>query len=87
LKRLSLIGVGAGSLNGSISDGAGTIGLYKAGSSSWFLTASNSYSGATDVMGGVLTIANGNALGSGAGSTTIANGANETSTTMHARCK
>src|SRR5262249_28306009 len=75
LKRLSLIGVGSGHLNGTISDGAGTVALYKDNTGSWSISGSTTYSGPTDILAGTVVITNNNALGSGAGSTTVASGA------------
>ena len=75
LARLSLVGDGNGQLNGVISDGVGTIALYKAGNGTWTVSANNSFTGAVDVMAGNLTISSGGALGSSVGSTTVASGA------------
>ena len=54
---------------------AGTTGLTKSDSGTLALGASNSYSGTTAVNAGTLTITDGNALGSAAAGTTVANGA------------
>jgi autotransporter-associated beta strand protein len=71
LKRISLINNGSGNLSGSISDGAGTIAIFKAGTGTWTLAGSNSYSGETAVFGGNLVVGNRNALGSPAGGTIV----------------
>jgi autotransporter-associated beta strand protein len=75
LKRLTLMYNGGGSLNGSISDGAGTIAIFKAGNGTWTLGGNNSYSGETDIFGGNLKLTNNNALGSTTGGTVIGNAA------------
>ena len=67
--------VGANTTNSVASTLAGTTGLIKGDSGTLALGASNSYSGATAVNAGTLTIADGNALGSTAQGTTVASGA------------
>lgn len=62
----------AGSFQGVIS-GAGA--FRKAGTGSMVLSGNNSYTGATSVLAGVLTIQNASALGTSAGSTTVSSGA------------
>jgi autotransporter-associated beta strand protein len=75
LKRLSLIGGGSGQLNGAISDGAGTVAVWKGGGGSWTISGNNTYSGPTDICWGTILITSDTALGSGAGSTTVLSGA------------
>src|SRR5205814_4549229 len=43
LDRLSLIYNGGGLLNGVISDGSGTVGLFKAGTGTWTLSKANTF--------------------------------------------
>lgn len=54
---------------------AGTGTLEKKGAGTLTLSGNNSYTGATTVTEGTLTISHANALGTGAGNTTVANGA------------
>ena len=74
-QRLTLMGPGGGSINGSISDGAGVVSIFKSNAGSWTLAGANTYSGSTDIAWGTLTIANNSALGTTAGGTTVMNGA------------
>jgi autotransporter-associated beta strand protein len=73
LNRISLINNGNGQLNGAISDGAGTVALFKAGTGTWSITHANTFSGETAILGGNLTIFDSAALGSTVGGTYIAN--------------
>jgi fibronectin-binding autotransporter adhesin len=61
---LTVEGSGANNVNGAIVGGAG--GITKIGSGTMTLAASNSYSGATDIQGGRLTLSGNGRLGSGA---------------------
>ena len=60
---------------GVISDGPGTIAVSKGNGGNIWLSANNSYSGATSVGSGNLIIGHANALGSTAAGTTVSNGA------------
>lgn len=51
--------------NGSIQDGAGTVGLIKQGTDIVILTGTNSYSGGTTLNSGQIVVDNNSALGSG----------------------
>jgi autotransporter-associated beta strand protein len=75
LTRLATFGNGSVSLAGNISDGIGTITLFKGGDGTLTVSGSNSYSGETYVSTGNLTITNSNALGSTAGGTVVADAA------------
>lgn len=64
-------------INGSIGDGAGTLGITMAPSSPnarWFLNGANTYGGVTTVSGGALYVRHSSALGATAGGTTVAAG-------------
>ncbi|MBC8106533.1 MAG: hypothetical protein H7Z14_08085, partial [Anaerolineae bacterium] len=45
--QLALFGNGSGQLNGAITDGVGTIALFKAGDGTWAVSGNNTFSGAT----------------------------------------
>ena len=62
---------GTGEFAGIIGNGTGTLSLQKAGSGTWVLSGNNSYSGNTSISGGLLTLANANALGTTAAGTSI----------------
>jgi autotransporter-associated beta strand protein len=64
---------GTGEFAGVISNGSGTTQVYKDGTGSWALSASNTHTGGTVVTQGILSIANSNALGS-SGTVRISNG-------------
>jgi autotransporter-associated beta strand protein len=55
---------GSSTFAGTIADGTGTVALTTAGSGALVLTGNNTYSGATTVGGGTLTVAAGGAIGS-----------------------
>lgn len=61
-------------INGQVTQGSATGTIIKAGSGTLVLNGSNSYSGNTTVNAGVLNIRHANALGTTAGSTSIASG-------------
>ncbi|MBC8107801.1 MAG: autotransporter-associated beta strand repeat-containing protein, partial [Anaerolineae bacterium] len=73
--QLALFGNGSGHLNGAISDGVGTIALFKTGDGTWTVSGNNTFSGETYIGSGNLQVAHNNALGSTVGGTTVANGA------------
>jgi hypothetical protein len=67
-KAITLQGAtaGTGELAGAISDlGGNVISLNKYGSGDWILSGNNSYTGATTVSGGTLTLSGGNSAASG----------------------
>lgn len=63
-------------INGTISDGSGTLALTMSGSADtrWFLANANTYSGVTTVTGGALRLTNGAGLGSTLGGTVVQTG-------------
>ncbi|RYD34349.1 MAG: hypothetical protein EOP87_09385, partial [Verrucomicrobiaceae bacterium] len=61
------IGNGSGTYAGTLADGTGTLAFAKAGSGTTTLSSANSYTGATNVSGGILAISHAQALGSDAG--------------------
>lgn len=63
---LTVGGTGTMIFDGSISDGAGTIALAKADTSTLILTGASNYSGGTTINGGILQVAASGLLGSGA---------------------
>jgi MYXO-CTERM domain-containing protein len=71
--NLSLGGAGDGTVTGAIGIGSGA--LIKAGAGNWTLSAASTYSGQTNINGGVLTVSHADALGSSAAGTTVATGA------------
>ncbi|PUE51435.1 hypothetical protein B9Z45_14730 [Limnohabitans sp. 2KL-17] len=54
---------------------SGAVGLNKSGSGTQILSGANTYSGATNITGGVLRVTNSGGLGSSAGATTVSSGA------------
>jgi len=75
--NLTLVGAGEGSIASNISTGTGTVTM--SGADTWTLSGNNSYTGATTVSTGTLSIDNVNALGSSA--TQTANSASVSVTT------
>lgn len=67
---MNLTGI-ARTYDGTIADSAGSISLTKIGTVTQTLAGANSYSGATNIIIGALTIANNTALGTTAGATII----------------
>lgn len=53
----------------------GVLAVTKSGTGNWILSGANSYSGATSISAGALTIQNASALGSTTGTTTVSSGA------------
>ena len=56
-------------------NGSGAVSLNKAGTGTWVLTGNNTYTGATAVLAGALTMGHANALGTTAGGVTVSDGA------------
>ncbi len=52
----------ANAISGDISNGSGTVSVTKSNSGTWTLSGTNSYTGATLISGGVLSLTNNNAL-------------------------
>ena len=89
LKRLQLDGTNANNSIGAISNGiaGATVALIKSNSSTWTLSAANSYSGSTEVSGGTLLV-NGSLLNTsgvsvGAGGTLGGSGSINSSVTVN----
>ncbi|MBI2737924.1 MAG: autotransporter-associated beta strand repeat-containing protein, partial [Rhodospirillales bacterium] len=72
-QNLAVGGAGNTTVSGVIATGTGT--LTKDGTGTLTLTNASFYQGSTTISAGVLNIRNGNALGTGAGGTTVGNGA------------
>lgn len=66
---------GTGNFTGSISDAAGSVAVTKIGTGTQTLSGANNFSGTLAINGGTIKAGSATALGSTAGSTTIANGA------------
>jgi len=62
---------GNNTISTDLKDGAGTLSLVKTGAGTWVLSGANTYSGATNINGGVLQISAANNLGNGAASNVI----------------
>ena len=75
MKRLALFGNGSFNLAGNISDGVGTLMLFKAGTGTLTLGGNNSYSGETVIASGNVKVTNNNALGATTGATIVQSGA------------
>ena len=79
ITTLTLNGINTGNntLSGVIGDGSagGKVAVTKSGAGTWVLSGPNTYTGATTISTGVLNIRNASALGTVAGSTTVASGA------------
>ena len=75
LTRLATFGNGIVNLAGNISDGIGTVTIFKAGDGTLTVSGNNSYSGETYISTGNLTITSNNALGSPAGGTIVGDAA------------
>ena len=79
ITTLTLNGINTGNntLSGVIGDGSagGKVAVMKSGEGTWVLSGPNTYTGATTISTGVLNIRNASALGTVAGSTTVASGA------------
>ncbi len=75
-KTLKLDGLSSGNrVDGIISNGVHTVSLVKSNSSTWTLTGANTYTGATAVAGGTLTLSGaGGAIGNSLGVTLSGNG-------------
>jgi fibronectin-binding autotransporter adhesin len=60
LKTLTLTGTntGANTIGGVISNGSGTLGVAKTGVGTWVLSGTNTYTGATNISTGTLTVSN-----------------------------
>ncbi|MGU3494197.1 autotransporter-associated beta strand repeat-containing protein [Xanthobacteraceae bacterium A53D] len=70
---LTLTGAGNGTVSGAIATGSGT--LTKVGTGTWSLSGSNTYSGNTNILAGILQISNGSALGGTTSLATVSSGA------------
>lgn len=66
---------GVNSFGGIISNGTGTLSVVKEGSTTWSLTAANTFTGATTVSAGVLNIQNSQGAGTTAGGVSVSSGA------------
>jgi len=65
IRTNTLQGVGNGSVVGNITNGSATVAIAKAGTGTWSLSGSNTYTGQTYISAGTLVMANTNALGTG----------------------
>jgi autotransporter-associated beta strand protein len=75
-KTLALQGssTGVGEISGNIVDGSGTLSLAKAGTGTWTLSGTNTYSGQTVIDGGVLSVGTSQHLGAGSATNSLSIG-------------
>ncbi|MCF3650680.1 beta strand repeat-containing protein, partial [Synoicihabitans lomoniglobus] len=75
-RTFTIDGSGDTTVNGVVADGGSTSNLTKTGAGNLILNGTNTYDGTTTISAGTVTIADGAALGTTTGSTTVATGAN-----------
>jgi fibronectin-binding autotransporter adhesin len=73
-RGFNFYGAGNGTVTGVISNGSATTFVQTAGTGTWTLSASNTYSGGTTIAGGTLVAANTAGSATGSGTVTVATG-------------
>jgi autotransporter-associated beta strand protein len=68
-RNFTLQGNGEGVVSGNITNGSGTVGIIKEGSSDWSLEGQNTYTGATNITSGTLRVSGAGAINSTSGIT------------------